>query len=743
MDANTGAVLKGTKFRLRYLSGVSGTGGTVIGEYTTSANGTVVITRLKAGTYIVEEIQAPKGYAISESEKTVYITGEDQDVITVEFADKPEGDLIVQKLDSETKQPLPGAQFEIKKSNGEYLPNQGGVVSSNGIYVTDESGQIHITGIEPGTTVVVTETKAPDGYVLETESQTVQINAGDSQTLTFYNKPDSGLLIKKVDKRTGEPLYGAVFKVTADDGSVVGNANGRYTTDRDGVIHIYDLPTATYIVTEVEAPDGYKLDSTPQTIKLVSGETHELTFYDEAIGGIRLTKLDEETRQPISGVEFEVEYMNGKRVGTFRTNANGVIVLNGLENGWYTVVETKAAKGYQLDSEPHNVEVKDGEITPITITNRKESAFRIHKVDSVTGKGIYGVTFLISDHYGNPVAQYTSDQNGYVYMDNHSLADGKYFIREISVPDGYIMDTEVKTFYVEYGATSTITWYNTPTRAQIQVVKKSADDNQMNGLAAGSLLEGAIFEVYDRGGNVVDTIQTDKNGRASSKLLPLGLYTVRETTAPPFYSINETVMTANLEFAGQIVSFEVQDKSVSTGVSIIKKGYNEVMPNNPVVYSFSSIANTSSVPLSSFYWRDTLPSAIRCEKLITGTYNQQLSYKIVYRTNLSGEEYRTINDNLSTSHNYALDISNAALGLTSDEYLTEIMFVFGSVKAGFAQVEAPYLYARAVAGLPNDASFVNQADVGGVYDGQWITSVSRWVTKVYNYTHIEMPRTGY
>ena len=743
VDAVTGKVLQGAKFRVRYLSGTSGTGGTVIGEYTTSVNGTIVINRLKAGTYIVEETKAPDGYIVNDAPETVYISGKEQDVITVEFENYADGGLIIRKLDSQTKQPLAGAEFKVTTSSGEFVANQGGATSSNGIYVTDQTGQIHITGIEAGTTLVVTETKAPDGYVLETVSQTVQINKNDVQTLTFYNKPDSGLILTKLDKRTGEPLYGAVFKVTKDDGSVAGNANGRYRTDRNGTIHIYGLPTDTYVVTEIEAPDGYTLDSTPQTIKLKSGETHELTFYNESIGGIRITKLDEETRQPIRNVEFEVEYMNGRRVGTYTTNSSGVINIDGLENGWYTIVEKKAAKGYQLDAEPHDVEVKDGKITRVTLTNRKASSFLIHKVDSTTGKGIYGVTFLVSDRYGNPVAQYTSDQNGYVYMDNHALNDGKYYIREISVPQGYVIDTEIKTFYVEYGATSSITWYNTPTQAQIQIVKKSADDNQINGLAAGSLLEGAVFEIYDRGGNVVDTVKTDKNGRASSKTLPLGLYTVRETQAPTYYSINETVMTANLEFSGQIVTFEVLDKSVSTGVSIIKRGYNEVMPNNPLVYTFTNIANTSSVPLDSFYWRDTLPSAIRCEKLVTGTYNQQLSYKIVYQTNLSNGEYRTINDNLSTSHNYALDISNAALGLANNEYITEIMFVFGHVKAGFAQVETPYLYARSIAGLPNGASFVNQADVGGVYNGQWITSVSRWVTKVYNYTHIEMPRTGY
>ena len=61
----------------------------------------------------------------------------------------------------------------------------------------------------------------------------------------------------------------------------------------------------------------------------------------------------------------------------------------------------------------------------------------------------------------------------------------------------------------------------------------------------------------------------------------------------------------------------------------------------------------------------------------------------------------------------------------------------------FAQIETPYLYARSIKGLANGSVFVNTADVGGIYNGQWITAVSRWTTKVYNYTHIEMPKTGY
>ena len=85
--------------------------------------------------------------------------------------------------------------------------------------------------------------------------------------------------------------------------------------------------------------------------------------------------------------------------------------------------------------------------------------------------------------------------------------------------------------------------------------------------------------------------------------------------------------------------------------------------------------------------------------------------------------------------------SATALGLASNERVTEIMFVFGQAPAGFAQVETPYLYCKAVAGLPA-GSFVNVADAGGVYNGAWVQAVSRWVTSVYGTTPT-LPRTGY
>ena len=101
------------------------------------------------------------------------------------------------------------------------------------------------------------------------------------------------------------------------------------------------------------------------------------------------------------------------------------------------------------------------------------------------------------------------------------LADGKYTVREIECADGYILDTQPKTIYVEYGGCTTITWKNTAVTGQIQVTKTSADYNSMNGWPAGTPIPGTVFEVYHyRTGNLVDTIRTDKNGVAVSKPVP-------------------------------------------------------------------------------------------------------------------------------------------------------------------------------------------------------------------------------
>lgn len=741
-DSVTGAGISGCRFHLKYLGGeVSGSGGTVIGTYTTSANGSFTVTGLKKGYYICEELESDSGHVIDAAPQSFYISGEDQDIVTLYFSNAPKGAVLVKKVSAADNTPLADVEFLVTKSDGSVVGD------ANGKFVTDSTGTFLVEGVEPGTTLVIKETRAKPGYLLDDTPQTVQVKEGQTVTVEFRNQPMGNLIIHKLSSKDKTPLEGVQFKIAYADGTYLPDeggklsSNGLYWTNAEGQIVLSGI-TGTVVVTEVESIPGYTIDpnTQSQTVVVNPDDTQELWFYNSPVGGVEFTKVNEaDQAETIPGVTFEIRRVSDDAlVDTVTTGKDGKVFLP-LEADNYYAVETDCPDTFKLDPTPIYFTVKDGEITRKTVTNKAFSGILLHKIDADTRKGIYGVTFLLYDSNMNPVDQFTTDQNGYAYIDTLELS-GKVYLRELE-NEGYIVDEQLKTVYIKPGETTEITWENRAITGQIQIVKKSADYNPTNGLPAGTLLEGAVFEIYDKAGNLVDTIRSDSRGLAVSKPLPLSRYTIREVKAPANYGVNETELTAYLEHEGQIVKFEVTNKSLTTGVSITKTGPKEIMAGQPVRYTFSGIANTSNVRLDNFYWRDTLPAEVRLDTVVTGTYNFPGTYKITYRVN--GGEYQTLADNLSTSKNYTLAASATALGLASNERVTEVMFVFGQAPAGFAQVEKSYIHCTAVANLAS-TSFVNVADVGGVYNGQWVQAVSRWVTTVYGKPVIPtLPRTGY
>ena len=748
VDSVTGDPLQGAKFHVTYASNNTGSGEiNDLGTYYTGENGQFQLTGLRDGWYKVTEQEPPTGYAIKEAAQEVYIKSGTSKTLT--FENIPLSALVVWKYDSVTGEAVSNAVFQVKYLGG--TSGTGGTVI--GTYKTSANGSFTVTGLKEGT-YIVEELASDSGHVIDSAPQTAYISGKQQDVVQLYfgNSPKGSLLVKKIDSATHKPLSDVEFMVTTADGTVVGDANGKYVTDSAGTFTITDIvPGTTLVVKETRARDGYLLDDAPQTATIKAGQTVTLEFRNQPQGSLIINKLSSSDKKtPLEGVLFQITYSDGSFVdngtlsskGLYRTDKNGQIILSGI-TGTVIVTEVETIKGYRIDdaSRSQTIEVRANDTQQLWFYNAPISRILLHKVDKATGKGIYGAVFLLYDSNHNPIGEYVTDQDGYIYADE-GLADGRYYLREIKAADGYVLDTELKTIYVRYGSTTEIEWSNTAECGQIQIIKKSADDNATNGLPAGTLLEGAVFEIYDKAGNVVDTIKSDRNGRAVSKTLPLSRYTVREIKAPANYSINPTVMTAYLEFNGQIVTFEVQNTSVSTGISIKKAGPVQAVPGQPIRYVFSQIKNSSTVALDSFYWRDQLPAQVTLSKIVTGSYNQPLSYKVVYKTNLSGD-YRTLADNLSTSKVYVLDARPAVLGLAANERVTEVMFVFGNVKAGFAQVETPYIYAAARSGLANNFGIVNVADVGGLYNGQWIQAVSRWLTTVYTKTTVKLPKTGY
>jgi len=244
-----------------------------------------------------------------------------------------------------------------------------------------------------------------------------------------------------------------------------------------------------------------------------------------------------------------------------------------------------------------------------------------------------------------------------------------------------------------------------------------------------------------KSGNLVDRFVSGADGWAKSKPLPLGRYLVKEVQAPTWYKLSDKVLDIDIEFATQIIKQEYLDYSANTGVFIRKTGNVEAIPGDTIKYDIKEVRNTSTMPLTDFFWRDVLPvDAVRLTRIVTGTYNQALQYKILVTTNKS--DTRIIADNLSTTRNNVVDCSAASLGLRSDEYVTSITLFFGNVKAGFCQVEQPQVWVTVLKTLPGGYQFSNKADVGGRYLGTWVVGASFWPTVTYG-KPVSLPKTGW
>jgi uncharacterized surface anchored protein len=724
IDAVTGELLSGASFELRKVTeGISGGSGTIIGRWTTNHTGTVIITGLEHGGYIAEEVQAPANYTLSENaQQQCWLKADGTSIVELTFGNYPYPGLVIRKYDSITKEPLPNAEFLVKDSDGTV------VGTSNGKFVTDANGIIQIPNVSAGS-YIITEIKAPDGYLLDDTSQVIAVeNNGKTYAVDFYNAPMSSAQIIKIDANTKQPLKGAEFTVYKANGEVIGTDK----TDGNGIIILPELEPGWYKAAESKAPAGYVLDDTPQDFEVTSNEFIKLIFEDKALPGIQILKIDAETREPLRGAKYLITAADGRTIGEYTTDKQGLITLTNLKPDRYIATETAAPDEYILDPEPHSFEIVAGEKLLLTLENYAESGILIHKIDSVTGRGIYGVTFLISDRRDRPVGTYTTDQNGYI--DVPELEDGKYYIREIEQASGYLSDTTTKTFYVEYGTTEHITWENTPVVGQIQITKKSADANPANGFPEDTVLSGAVFEVYTYAGNLADTIVTDANGYAATRPLPLGRYTIREVQAPANYAVLAEPISTEIQFANQIVRLEVLNKSLQLGATVKKRGYVQVVPGQEIKYEFARISNDGNAELESFYWRDTLPTdAVRLSRIYTGTWSANLRYKIVYRTN-KVSEYRTLGDNLDTSAARMIDASPAALGFSADEYVTEVMFAFGTVPAGFSSKTMPLVYGKVLPGLAHEYQFTNKADVGGV---QVETGYRQWTGGLRPYGRLQ------
>ena len=757
VDSVTGKPVPNTQFTLKYANGE------IIGKYTTGKDGTVTVSGLLPGSTVVAvETKVPDTHVLNPTPQTIVLksgantatsggTGTNPGGSTgtgggnnLDFENDPKMTLTIRKYIKGTdREPLAGVCFKVTTGDGAAVGPGGGT------FYTNSAGEIVIEGLEPGTTVTAREISTVEGFVLDGEPKTVKIKAGtQAPELIFWNERVGTLVIQK-KSTTGELLSGTAFLLTYADGRYVDTANGHlssnglYTTDKNGEIRVNVV--GTVVAKEVKSPSGYSIDpaTQTQTVTVRPDDQQTLVFLNAPAGNFELIKVvagNKEKRIP--NVTFEIRRADDDAlIDTITTDSNGRATLQ-LEAENYYAVEKECPKEFKLDSSRHMFTVRNGENTTLTVENKVFSGILIHKTSAATGKGLYGVTFLLYDSSNRPIGQYTSDNQGYVYIED--LTDGgRYYLRELENP-GYIPDTQMKTVYVKAGEVTLVEWENTPITGQFQVCKFAAEYNEVTGTPAGAPLKGAVYEISEaRSGKVVDYITTDARGVAASKPLPLGRYKIVEVTAPPYWQLDPTPFDETLEYSGQIIRLSAYDKPSSLGVVITKRGNAQVLAGDQMRYDLT-VANTSNVPLENFFWHDRVPTdAATAMTLTTGIYSARLNYRIHYKTS-GGAGYQVLASNLVTTSNYSFNLN--AIPTQAGEVVTDIYFEFGKVPAGFQSTTGPTLTVVVHGSAANNYQLINRADAGGKFQGTWQTAQAYWATlvrKLIETPKPALPKTGY
>ncbi|PFS94251.1 MSCRAMM family protein [Bacillus thuringiensis] len=260
-----------------------------------------------------------------------------------------------------------------------------------------------------------------------------------------WNKPSTGKVkIKKVDSNNdNKKLVGAKFHIEDSKGKIV----GELVTNEEGEVISKDLPIGNYTLVEVEAPKGYELLKEKITVKIEKDAVVEIKIGNKKLpdpmGKMKLVKVDiSDKNKKLAGAKFHIEDSKGKVVGELITDEKGEMISKDLPIGNYTLVEIEAPKGYELLKEKIAVKIEKDTVVEIKIENKKlpdpTGQFEIEKVDDKDSElKLKGAVFQVLDKEGKEVSRLITDEKGKVI--SNQLAIGKYTIKEIKAPNGYML----------------------------------------------------------------------------------------------------------------------------------------------------------------------------------------------------------------------------------------------------------------------------------------------------------------
>ena len=731
VDEETNKPISNTTFQ------ISKQDGTVIGTATTGNDGTVTFNNLYQENYVVKEIKSNDNYILDQEKINIpaYYNKITERTITNKHK---EGNLTIYKVDKDNhKIALGNVEFDL------FSEEFNKVI---GTYKTDVNGVITIKNLRTGNYKLI-EKNTGKWYNLA-DDRNIKVEWNNTTKTTIENELKKGQIkVIKVDLDNKEvKLTDVEFQIIDQNGKVLETIK----TDENGEALTSKYPIRDYeklTIKETKTNKWYKLNETPQTVTLKENEITTITFTNEKKKGqIKVIKVDLDNNEvKIPDVEFKVYDEKGNVVDTIKTDKNGEAISKKLTiDQNYKVHETKTDKWYVLNETPQTVTLKQDEITNITFTNeKKKGQIRVIKVDLDNEEvKLPNVEFKVYDEKGNVVETLKTDENGEATTKRLPI-DHKYTIQETKTLQNYVLSDKKETVTLTQDQITNITFENEKIKGKIEITKVSSDDNKITKEVKGTLLENAVFEIYTENDELVDTITTAKDGKATSKLLEYGNYYVKEKdTGSDYYLLNTEKYEIQIREHNKTIPVTIENTSVDIGLDIDKTGLVQAQPNDEIKYSFNSLKNTSNVALDNFTWTDNLPyEYVRITKLFTGTYNEDLEYSVKYKTNKS-EDYIEYGKYNTQKNNY---IDFTKVELDEDEFITDYKIEFGTVMSGFEAIEKPFIFAKVFPTVKAEDKWVNHTSLTGNYKEHKLEDKAEWTTTSYT-KKLEvkkLPRTGF
>ena len=451
----------------------------------------------------------------------------------------------ISKKDITTKNELPGAKLVIKDANGNVKASW-----------TSTNEPKYIEGLAAGT-YYLSETAAPSGYELYTESIKFTVYAnGTVSKVIMYNSPKKVTKVKisKQDITTKKELPGASLTIK--------DANGKEViswVSTNEPKYIENLAAGNYTLCETAAPQGYELytECIKFTVK-ADGSLATVIMYntpkkeEEPKTKLSIIKKDADTKEALAGATFELKDKNGKLVETW-VSTKEAKVFNNLSEGTYTLTETKAPKGYVLNTKPMTFELKaNNKTTTVIMYNKKEeekpTKVKISKQDITTKKELPGATLVIKDANGKEIEKWVST-NEPKYIEN--LAVGNYTLCETQAPDGYVLATECIKFTVkDDGSIASVIMYNSkkpieeePKPTKVQISKQDITTKEE--------LPGATLVIKDANGKEIEKWVSTNEPKYIENLAE-GKYTLCETQAPDGYVLATECVNFTVKADGNV-----------------------------------------------------------------------------------------------------------------------------------------------------------------------------------------------